>query len=274
MRHKVLGALRTKKNQLVAQIVSGLGGRLEKTVADLVRTEIDRAIQSVYDVEFRARRDLLAAGERDAARAAARFVNRVMPTARAFHDPESTLRHGLAIAPAEGMALEFGVFEGRSLQIIADARMGVEVYGFDSFKGLPEDYRSHVRAGAFAVAEIPNVTGAQLVVGWFDETLPGFLAEHPGPVAFLHVDGDLYLSARTVLSLVGPQLRRGSVIVFDEFFNYPGWERHEFRAWQEYLATSGIGVTYEAYTSNNEQVVVRVTEPEPGCTTQVPRQQP
>ena len=25
----------------------------------------------------------------------------------------------------------------------------------------------------------------------------------------------------------------GTIIVFDEYWNYPGWEQHEFRAWQE-----------------------------------------
>lgn len=98
------------------------------------------------------------------------------------------------------------------------------------------------------------------MVGWFDDTLPGFVAEHPGPVSFLHVDGDLYSSTKTIFDLVGPRLRVGSVIIFDEFFNYPGWEKHEFRAWEEFLASSGTEFTYEAYTMNNEQVVARITK--------------
>jgi hypothetical protein len=51
------------------------------------------------------------------------------------------------------------------------------------------------------------------------------------------------------------------VVVFDEFFNFPGWEQQEFRAWQEHLDRTGARATYEAYTSNNEQVVVRVVDP-------------
>jgi predicted O-methyltransferase YrrM len=232
---------------------------LEARLARVVRSEVDRA---VLGAEFRARRDLLAAGERDAALTSARFARRTMSTAREFHDPVSTLEYALEIAPQGGMALEFGVFEGRSLTTIAQARKGREVYGFDSFQGLPEDYRPHVRQGAFALDQTPTVEGAELVVGWFDDTLPPFLEAHPGPVDFLHVDGDLYSSAVTVLTQVGPRLLAGSVVIFDEFFNWPGWEEDgEFRAWQEYLARSGTKVEYEAYTSNNEQVVVRVTEP-------------
>ncbi|MGY1835161.1 class I SAM-dependent methyltransferase [Blastococcus sp. SYSU DS0510] len=231
----------------------------EERMTRIVRSEVERI---VGEAEFRARRDLLAAGEREAALSSARWVRQAMPTGREFHDPESTLRYALELAPPGGMALEFGVFQGRSLRIIAAAREGREVYGFDSFQGLPADYRPHVRAGAFAVDRIPEVEGAELVTGWFDETLPGFLDQHPGPVHFLHVDGDLYSSAVTVLSLVGPRLVAGSVVLFDEYFNYPGWqEGGEHLAWQEYLEASGATVCYEAYTSNNEQVVARIVTP-------------
>jgi predicted O-methyltransferase YrrM len=232
-----------------------------REVGPVVRAEVDRAVREVHDVEFRSRRDLLAAGERDAALSSALWADDVMPTARVFHDPTSTLRYALEIAPQGGMALEFGVYTGRSLTVIAEVRKGREVYGFDSFQGLPEVYRPHVRDGAFAVEERPRVEGAELVVGYFDDTLPGFLETHPGPVDFVHVDGDLYSSAVTVLELVGPRLLAGSVLVFDEFFNYPGWRKHEFRAWEEWLERTGAQVEYEAYTSNNEQVAVRITDP-------------
>lgn len=231
---------------------------IEDRLARVVRAEVERVVSGA---EFRARRDLLAVGERDAARSSAKFAAQEMPTARSFTDQESTLRYALEIAPHGGMALEFGVFAGRSLRVIAELRKGCEVYGFDSFRGLPEDYRSHVRTGAFAVDQLPRVDGAELVVGWFDETLPDFLATHPGPVDFVHVDGDLYSSAVTVLDAVGPRLQPGSVLIFDEFFNFPGWEDHEFRAWQEWLARTGATFEYEAYTVNNEQVVVRITDP-------------
>ncbi|MGY2067508.1 class I SAM-dependent methyltransferase [Blastococcus sp. SYSU DS0619] len=247
------------------RVVDALGGPLRRLLAPLVRevvgAEVDRAISALHEVEFRQRRDLLAAGERDAAVSSARFAARAMPTARAFHHRTGTLEHGLEIAPHGGLALEFGVFEGRSLEVIAERRGRQGVYGFDSFAGLPEDYRPHVRAGAFAVGALPDVLGAELVVGWFQDTLPGFLAAHPGPVDFVHVDGDLYSSAVTVLDLVGPRLTAGSVLVFDEFFNFPGWEQHEFRAWQEWLDRTGARAEYVAYTSNDEQVVVRLIEP-------------
>ncbi|ONI76112.1 hypothetical protein ALI144C_36080 [Actinosynnema sp. ALI-1.44] len=251
----IRGTVRTTAGRVVDRVTKRLVHQLEP----VIRREVDRTIQALTEAEFRARRDMLAVGERDAALAAAKFVDANMPVARSFSDPESTLRYALELAPSDGMALEFGVFQGRSLRIIGATRSG-EVYGFDSFKGLPEDYRSHVREGAFAIDGLPDVPGAELVVGWFDDTLPGFMAEHPGPVSFLHVDGDLYSSTKTVFDLVGPRLRVGSIVIFDEFFNFPGWEKHEYRAWQEFLSATGTEATYEAYTMNNEQVVARITK--------------
>lgn len=222
--------------------------------------QIDQVIRAVHEVEFRSRRDLWAAGEREAAESSARFARELMPTASVFDDPIATLEHALSLAPAGGMALEFGVYEGRTLRVIAAARCNKQVFGFDSFQGLPEDWRSGLPAGTFATDNFPEIPGAELVVGLFGDTLPDFLADHPDPVSFLHVDADLYSSAVTVFTHVGPRLRPGSVIVFDEYFNYPGWQRHEHRAWQEFVAASALEFEYVAYTGNNEQVAVVVTK--------------
>jgi predicted O-methyltransferase YrrM len=239
-------------------------GPLEARLARVVREEVDRAIAELRAMELRSRRDIISAGERDAATSSARFAEEVMPTGRWFGDAGDTLLYALEKAPRGGMALEFGVWAGRSLRVIAEDRDAREVYGFDSFQGLPEDYRWDVGAGTFALDRVPDIPGAELVIGWFSDTLPGFLEKHAGPVDFVHIDSDLYSSAVTVLDLVGPRLIAGSVLMFDEFFNYSGWEKHEYRAWQEWLDRTGTRAEYLAYTSIHEQVVVRVVEPGPG----------
>lgn len=237
--------------------------RLRSEVADL-RAELARATDRVVDhtsrIEIRARRDVVAAGEVEAAKESAAFVREHMLGARHFDNPPATLEHALTLAPTGGLALEFGVFSGQTLKIIATAREGEQVFGFDSFEGLPENWRSGFPAGTFGVSELPDVPGAELVVGWFADTLPDFMAAHEGPVDFLHVDADLYSAAVTVLEQVGPRLRPGSIVVFDEYFNYPGWQRHEHRAWMEYVERTGTQFDYVAYTYDHEQVVVRIVE--------------
>ncbi|HXF29087.1 MAG TPA: hypothetical protein VN457_04495 [Chlamydiales bacterium] len=56
------------------------------------------------------------------------------------------------------------------------------------------------------------------------------------------------------------QIVPGTIIVFDEFYNYPGYERHEFKAFQEFLARKGYKADYLAFNINHEQVAVRIHE--------------
>ena len=89
-----------------------------------------------------------------------------------------------------------------------------------------------------ALPAVPS--NVELVAGWFEDTLPSFLQrpEIKGrPAAFVHVDGDLYSSAWTVLrelSAVGA-IVPGTVLVFDELLHYPGWESNEALALWEWL---------------------------------------
>jgi hypothetical protein len=266
---RVRRVLRDKAVRVVEEVVSPYFRRQAQQIDELrgevavLRAEVGHAADRVVDhtdgIEFRRRRDMVVAGDTEAVRESAAFVRDHMASARRFESPHATLEYGLSLAPAGGLALEFGVYSGATLKIIAAAREDQRVYGFDSFQGLPETWRADYPAGTFAVPAPPEVPGAELVVGWFADTLPGFLARHREPVDFLHVDADLYSAAATVLDAVGPRLREGSVIVFDEYFNYPGWQRHEHLAWQEYAGRTGTEFGYEAYTHNHEQVVVRVS---------------
>jgi hypothetical protein len=160
---------------------------------------------------------------------------------------------------ADGLVLEFGVWKGNSLRVLTKT-FRHKVYGFDSFRGLPEDWRSGIAAGTFALKVAPKVPpNAELVVGWFNETLDGFLASHPGLIKFLHIDCDLYSSTRHVLAGCRERLRPGSIIVFDEYFNYPGWREGEFRAFQEMTTRYRLTYRYLAYVGTGEQVAVELT---------------
>ncbi len=88
--------------------------------------------------------------------------------------------------------------------------------------------------------------------------MPGFVADLEEPIALLHIDCDLYSSTVTVLEHCGPFLTEGTVVVFDEFFNYQGWQEHEAKAWLEYVDAHGLEVSYLGYVPASEQVSVRV----------------
>lgn len=181
-------------------------------------------------------------------------------SARALLD--TCVRHALTHDP-RGLFLEFGVFEGRTVNRIADqiAGSGALVHGFDSFEGLPEDWNATGRKGAFSAKGIqPAVRpNARLHAGWFDQSLPPFLQEHPGPLSFLHIDSDLYSSARTVLTGTRDRIHVGTVILFDEFLNYPGYEAHEFKAFAEFLSETGHTVTCLGFDAGGFAVGFAIT---------------
>ena len=160
---------------------------------------------------------------------------------------------------AHGLILEFGVATGRTLNQFAYWLPHKTVYGFDGFDGLPEDWTSRMRKGFFARKSLPNVKkNCHLVVGWFNETLPGFVKRHAEPLALLHVDCDLYSSTVTILENLQYQIVPGTVIVFDEYINYPGWQLDEFRAWQEFVTANSIRYEYIGRVSRHQKVAVRV----------------
>lgn len=195
-----------------------------------------------------------------AAFTSAAFVEEMMDTATVLRSRHENIVLAAQNAPEEGMILEFGVGEGTSLGWLQDELPGRRIVGFDSFEGLPEDWRSGFPQGFFGHVNPEDFDGRELCVGWFEDTIPSFLAENRGPVALLHVDCDLYSSTVTVLDAVMPLLVDGGVVVFDEFFNYPAWEKHEAKAWQEYLqAHPEFRVEYVAYVPSGEQIAVRVT---------------
>lgn len=157
----------------------------------------------------------------------------------------ATLRRVIHEHNPTGWAVEFGVYTGYSLGIIA-AHM--PVIGFDSFEGLPEDWRPGFPKGKFSREDKPSLgvnlippANAMVVPGWFEDTVPDF----PFPsenVGLVHIDCDLYSSTITALDAITDALSYGSIIVFDEYHSYPGAENHEEKAFDEWLNATNIPV--------------------------------
>jgi hypothetical protein len=158
------------------------------------------------------------------------------------------------------LVLEFGVATGATLKVICEETEHT-VYGFDSFNGLPEDWTHFQKAGRFSSSGRPPenlMDNAELVVGLFEDTLPKFLNNHDGPASFVHIDCDLYSSTKSVLRHLSPRLCPGTIVVFDEYFNYPGWQENEHKAFDEYLETSDLAAEYIGFASSGQSVCVRL----------------
>jgi hypothetical protein len=137
----------------------------------------------------------------------------------------------------DGEWLEFGVWKGSSLTYIAAKARTKLVHGFDSFRGLPKDDGTWGK-GMFLMTqeEIDSLAlppNAVLHVGLFAETIPKFRFCMTKPVAFLHIDADIYSSAVEVLQGFRDSIVKGTVIVFDEF------DMGESQAFEEFLSQTG-----------------------------------
>ena len=186
------------------------------------------------------------------------YVQTNMPSAPMFANRLNLWDCALNKISVSGLCIEFGVWEGESINYFASKLH--TVYGFDSFEGLKEDWQGReYRKGTFNRGGIlPKVAkNVHLVKGWFDNTVPEFLAEHPEPFAFVHIDCDTFETTTLLLELIGPKLVVGTVIVFDEYFGYRGWEVGEYKAWSNYVLRANVNYEYLGFAS--QQVAIRLT---------------
>jgi hypothetical protein len=192
----------------------------------------------------------------EAAKASAAFWREHMIAAKAIKSPSDLLIHALGLVQRQGLFLEFGVATGHTISQIARHNQATQIFGFDSFEGLPDSWRTGFPAGAFSGPVPPVPPNVSLIKGWFCETLPRFVIEHSEPVAFLHVDCDLYSSTKCIFDTLKSQIGPGCVIVFDEYFNYPGWEDHEHKAFRELIDQCGLEFRYDAFVPDHQQACV------------------
>ena len=153
----------------------------------------------------------------------------------------------------KGLWLEFGVCSGRTINLISKCTNN-KVYGFDSFYGLPEDWGNHQKKGSYSTdGNLPSVRdNVELIVGLFEDTLDEFLEKHKDPVAYLHLDADLYSSTKFVLDKLCDRIVKGTIVSFDEIYNYPEYLEHEIKAWVEFCNENKISFEWISRT-NHEQ---------------------
>lgn len=153
----------------------------------------------------------------------------------------------------EPWILEFGVWKGESINFFASAVPNSKLFGFDSFEGLEEDwYGFELAKGTFNLGgKLPKVEkNVVLKKGWFEDTLPNFKKELGSQrVAILHLDADTYKPTAFVLTELVTNIGAGTIVIFDEYFGYPNWRLHEYKAWQEFVKANQIKYRYIAYSA-------------------------
>jgi hypothetical protein len=215
-----------------------------------------------FDTDHRRHRPLEIVYER-AAEQSADFILANINEAVLFDARADYWRFVTAAVPKIGLIMECGVFQGLSINFIADRLKAAGdtrgIDGFDSFEGLEENWSGeNLPSGHFDMkGKPPDVRpGVVLHKGWVQDTVQPYLDAHPEePIALLHIDTDTYAPARYLLDAVKPRLVCGSIIAFDELVGYPNWQQHEYKALAETLERESY--QFMAFTSRQAAIYIR-----------------
>lgn len=155
--------------------------------------------------------------------------------------------------------LEFGVWTGESINFLSDFLQKNCIYGFDSFEGLREDWKGyHLTSGTFNLNKrVPKLKKNIIpMVGWIQDTLPKFLLEKKPKINFMHIDTDTYETAKFILENTKKYLCKNSIIVFDELYNFPGWDVGEYKALKETFSDNEY--KFLGFALKGEQAVIQI----------------
>jgi len=211
----------------------------------------------VYDALDYPRNHPYTAIQKEAYDSTAKFVKKTCPKAIACRSPKALMSLALSQISIDGEFLEFGVWKGASIKYIAKKFPDKTIHGFDSFEGLPESW-VHNAKGTFTLdGKLPKVpSNVTLHKGWFEDTLPRWTENNKNNLALLHVDCDLYSATKTIFDLLSDSIAPGTVIVFDDYFNFPNWENDGHAVLSKYLENSKNTVNYLGYSFKELAIVI------------------
>jgi O-methyltransferase len=152
--------------------------------------------------------------------------------------------------------VEFGVASGNSFKwwIGFNKNPDSLFSGFDTFEGLPESWGGY-KKGDMSF-KMPDITDerAGFYKGLFQATFNPFLEKNGNRFSeslnIIHLDADLFSSTIFVLSQVYKFLKKGDLILFDEFCV----PNHEFLAYKIFTESFGVKLKPIGAVNNFYQV--------------------
>lgn len=156
--------------------------------------------------------------------------------------------------------LEFGVADAHSFKwwLKSNSNSGSNFYGFDTFEGLPENWGTYKKGDMTAIIPDLNETRVEFVKGLFQDTLFSFLDTHDlkNSKLVIHLDADLFSSTLFVLSTLAKYLKKGDILIFDEF-NVPN---HEFYAFKCFIDSFYVKYELIGAVNNFYQIALRIVK--------------
>ena len=155
---------------------------------------------------------------------------------------------------------EFGVWRASSFNyLIKSLKKG---YGFDTFKGLPEDWnvggRSEKKGSYSSDGIIPKIKGGEFIKGKFEDTLPIFFSKNRPIASVMNFDADLYSSTICALNYSKNVMDKNTILIFDELLMNESWENDEFKALNEFCSANNLSYQVIAISFYTKQVAVKL----------------
>jgi len=213
--------------------------RLRK-IFDYVLQKISRFIFLITPVEFREKKNinLVTVIEEKNYQDTYEHFKEIFKKTSLFRDNWIIREHAVQKALSndkkkEYFYLEFGVYKGSTANFFS--KYVKKLYAFDSFQGLKDEWPGRAKKGHFNLNKrIPKLnSNVEPTVGLVENTLEVFLKKHNPKINFVHFDMDTYLSTKYALEKLKPFLIKDAIIIFDELYNYLGWENGEYKALKE-----------------------------------------
>jgi O-methyltransferase len=155
----------------------------------------------------------------------------------------ANLKLACRAASIPGAIVECGTWKGGMIAGIAETfGKDRDYFLFDSFEGLPDvepvdgavakswqeatnspayfDNCTASEEDAATAMSLARITDANLVKGWFENTLPK--AKFPDGIAILRMDGDWYKSTYEILSSLFPAVNENGLIIIDDYYYWDG----------------------------------------------------
>jgi hypothetical protein len=198
---------------------------------------------------------------------AVKFVKKYLTAAKKLRADSEVIRFGSDAVTLNGAFIEIGTIVGKNSNFIAALNPFKKIYTFNFQKGLPTDWKRpdlKFSAGTFAFRNDsynpPLLANVIAYKGNFNEILPTFKKEvlNNTPIALLYVDTMSYEPTKQAFTAFEDNIVPGTIIIFDEFYNYPNAENHEWKVLQEFLQTKKLTAKFLAFNIQHEQVALKI----------------
>lgn len=173
------------------------------------------------------------------------FFKEYFPKTVLFSEVEGirkySLEKSLENIEEEDLILEFGVYKAESTKFFSDIIYQKNkkniIYGFDSFEGLSHDWIGnidHPKDKFLLNSKLSKLDkNIKIIKGRVEKTIDEFINKNSNKISFVHFDLDLYEPTKYILERIKKRIKSKGVLLFDQMYGVPGWQKHEFRAFTE-----------------------------------------